>query len=118
MWVKGNEGDRYNRVGVFEADIAADEGAWDVAVGARGADACVAAVHHESAAAGRQLLVPHGGEARECLEDGLLPGSPSAGTRRMQGCLAIDSSPESPLTFVNRKVKIYANCLEHHAPAE
>ena len=36
----------------------------------------------------------------------------------MQGCLAIDSSPASPLTFVNRKVKIYANCLEHHAPAK
>ena len=51
----------------------------DVADGAGAADEGVAAVHHEGAAAGRELLVPHGGEARQRPQDGLLPRTPSKG---------------------------------------
>lgn len=57
----------------------ADEGTWGVAVGACGADAGVASVHHQGAAPGRQLLLPHGGEAGERAQDGLLPRPASAG---------------------------------------
>ena len=38
------------------------------------ADEGLQALHHEGAAAGRELLLPHRGEARPCPRDGLLPG--------------------------------------------
>ncbi len=65
------------RIGVFAADTPADEGAGGVADGAGAADEGVAAIHHEGVAAGRELLVPHGGEARQRAQDGLLSGTPS-----------------------------------------
>jgi len=56
---------RQDRIGVSAADTAADEGAWRLADGARAADEGLAAVHHEGVAPGRELLLPHGGEAGE-----------------------------------------------------
>ena len=73
------ECNRQDRIGVSAADTATDEGARDVADGAGATDERVAAVHNESASPGRELLLPHGGEARERTQDGLLPGAPSAG---------------------------------------
>ena len=61
------------------ADTSADERAWDVTDGACAADEGVATVHHQGPPPGRKLLVPYGGEARECAEDGLLPRAPSEG---------------------------------------
>ena len=58
------EGDRQDRLGVSAAHLAADEGAGRFADGAGAAHEGVAAVHHQGAAAGRKLLLPHGGEAR------------------------------------------------------
>ena len=69
------------------------------------ADEGIAPVYHQGAAAGRQLLLPHGGEAGEGAQDGLLPRPAPVGV-------------PTPLTLVNQKVKIRACCLEHHAPAE
>ena len=85
---------RQDRIGVSAADTAADEGARDVAGGAGASDERVAAVHNKGAAPGRELLLPHGGEARQRIEDGLLPGAASAGGRT------------SRLTTCNRKVKL------------
>ena len=85
---------RQDRVGFSAADTAADEGAGDVADGAGAADERVAAVHNKGASPGRKLLLPHGGEARQRIEDGLLPGVAPAGGRT------------SRLTACNRKVKL------------
>ena len=51
----------------------------DVADGSGAADEGVAPVHHEGAAPGRELLVPHGGEACQRAQDGLLPRTPPEG---------------------------------------
>ena len=85
---------RQDRIGVSAADTAADEGAGDVADGAGASDERVAALHNEGASPGCELLLPYGGEARQRIEDGLLPGSASAGGRA------------SRLTPCNRKVKL------------
>ena len=69
---------RQDRIGISAADTAADEGARDVADGAGASDERVAAVHNEGASPGRELLLPHGGEARQRIEDGLLPRAASA----------------------------------------
>ena len=87
---------RQDRIGVSAADTAADEGTGDVADGAGASDERVAAVHYEGASPGRELLLPHGGETRQRIEDGLLPGSASAG------------GGTSRLTSCNRKVKLLA----------
>jgi len=50
-----------------------------LADGAGASDERVAAVHNEGASPGRELLLPHGGEARQRIEDGLLPGAAPAG---------------------------------------
>ena len=70
---------RQNRICVSAADFAAHEGAGGFADGAGAADGGVAAVHHEGAAAGRQLFVPDGGETGERPEDGFLPGAKADG---------------------------------------
>ena len=77
-----NEGDRQDRLGVSAAHFAADEGAGYFADGAGTAHEGVAAVHHQGAASGRELLLPHGGEARERAQDGLHAGASSAGGER------------------------------------
>ena len=64
---------RQDRIGISAADTAADEGTGDVADGAGASDERVAAIHNEGASPGRELLVPHRGEARQRAENGLFP---------------------------------------------
>ena len=77
--LSSDEGDRQDRIGVPAADTAEDEGAGRLADRPGAADEGVASVHNEAAAPGRELLLPHGGEARERAKDGLLPGTASTG---------------------------------------
>ena len=63
-------------------DTAEDEGAGRLADGTGAAHEGVASVHHQGAAPGRELLLPHGGEARERAQDGLLPRAAPAGGGR------------------------------------
>ena len=54
-----------DRIGVSAADTVADEGTGRLSDGTGAEDESVAAVRHEGTAPGRELLVPHGGEAGE-----------------------------------------------------
>ena len=71
--VSSDEGGGQNRVGVSAADTPADEAARNQPDGARPPEEGHEAVRDEGAEAGRELLLPHGGEAGACPRDGFLP---------------------------------------------
>ena len=85
-----HEGNRQDRFGVSAAHFAADEGAGYFADGTGAAHEGVASVYHQGTPPGRELLLPHGGEARECAQDGLHAGASSTGGERRDSCVTLE----------------------------